>query len=111
MPKSSDYKNAFIYKFVCNDIFVINIYVGSSVNWIKRKAQHKHCCNNEHSESYHKYLYQVIRENGGWDNWTMIKLCDFPCDTKFQLEAEERRYMELLKADLNKQVPTRTKKE
>ena len=111
MPKHSDYKNAFIYKFVCNDIFVINIYVGSSVNWVQRKASHKSICNNENDIGYNKYLYQFIRENGGWANWSMIKICHFPCDTRFQLEAEERRYIELLKADLNKYIPTRTKKE
>ena len=103
--------NAFIYKFVCNDIFVINIYVGSSVNWVKRKANHKYACNNEFNKEYSKYLYQFIRQNGGWSNWSMIKICDFPCDSKLELESEERKYMELLKADLNKYIPTRTNKE
>lgn len=109
MPKHSDYKKAFLYKLVCNDIFIINIYVGSSTNWVKRKANHKHICNNELDKNHNSYKYQFIRENGGWDNWSMIKICDFPCNSKLELETEERRYIELLKADLNKVIPTRSR--
>ena len=93
-------------------IFLLLIFMyGSSVNWVKRKCGHKTCCNNENSDRYNKYLYQIIRENGGWENWTMIKLSNFPCNSKFELELEERRYIELLKSDLNKNIPTRTQNE
>ena len=56
-------------------------------------------------------MYQFIRSHGGWDNWAMLKVCDFLCDNKIELTTEERRHMTLLRADLNKAVPTRTKKE
>ena len=27
-------------------------------------------------------IYQFIRDNGGWDNWTMIEVAKFVCDSK-----------------------------
>ena len=111
MPKSADYSKGFIYKFVCNDITIPNIYVGSSTDFTKRKSGHKTSCNNENNKEYNKYLYQFMRENGGWDNWTLLKIYDYPCQNRFELELEERRYMEILQSDLNKVVPTRTYKE
>ena len=112
MPRNStDYSKGFVYKFVCNDITVLNTYTGSSVDWVKRKCSHKSTCNNENSKEYNKYLYSFMRENGGFSNFTMLKICDFPCNNRFELESEERRHMEILQSDLNKQVPTRTKKE
>jgi len=111
MPKTSDYSKGFIYKIVCNDITIPNTYTGSSVDWVKRKANHKSCCNNTESLAHNKYLYKFIRENGNWENWKMVKVCDYACETKFQLESEERKYMELFKSDLNKNIPTRTQKE
>ena len=111
MPKASDYSKGFIYKIVCNDINVLSTYTGSSTDFVKRKSQHKSRCNKEGNEKYNLYVYQVIRENGGWSNWTMLKICDFSCDTKFELEVEERRHMEILGSDMNKRVPTQTQKE
>ena len=111
MPKASDYSKGFIYKFVCNDINVLSTYTGSSTDWVKRKSNHKTCCNVEGNDKYNLHIYQVMRANNGWDNWTMLKICDFPCDSKFELEVEERRHMELLGSDMNKAIPTRTIKE
>ena len=112
MPKTSDYSKSFIYKFVCNDITITEIYVGASCHWVKRKAQHKSSCNNEkNKKSYNLYVYQFMRENGGWDNWTMLKICDYPCETRFDRDIEERRHIELLCSTLNKAIPTRTDKE
>ena len=111
MPKYADYSKGFIYKFVCNDVSIPNIYVGSSTDFTKRKSGHKTSCNNENSKEYNKYLYQFMRDNNGWNNFSMLKICDFPCQNKFELELEERKYIELLKSDLNKVIPTRTQKE
>jgi len=111
MPKTADYSKGFIYKFVCNDITIPNTYTGSSTDWIKRKNCHKSACNNDRCPKYNLYVYQFMRANGGWNNFTMLKICDFPCQNKFELELEERKYMELLKSDLNKQKPGRNKEE
>ena len=89
-----DYSKAVIYKIVCNDLTIKEAYYGSTTDFIKRKWNHKTCCNNAKSKEYNIPKYQFIRENGGWNNWKMILIKEYPCDNKRQLEAEERRIME-----------------
>ena len=105
------YENGIIYKLCCRDTTITDVYVGSTCRFNKRKNNHKSSCNNEKSKAYNFYLYQFIRENGGWDNWDMIELIKYPCETKAELELKEREYLELLSATLNKFVPTRSKRE
>ena len=40
-----------------------NVYVGSSINFKKRKFSHKSSCFNPNSNEYNKYAYRKIREN------------------------------------------------
>jgi len=96
------YKKGFIYKLVCNDTDVVENYIGSACCFSKRKGQHKSTCNNVNSKEYNQYKYQFIREHGGWENWSMIIVKDFPCNSKRELECEERNQMELLGGQLNK---------
>lgn len=111
MPKNIDYSKSVIYKLCCKDTTIEDIYVGSTTNFIKRKAQHKTTCNNENIDHHNCYKYQFIRDNGGFNNWDMILIKDYPTDSKRNLEMEERRIIEELKPTLNKQLPTRDKKE
>jgi hypothetical protein len=41
-----DYKKTIIYKIVCNDLNITDVYVGHTTNFINRKARHKYDCNN-----------------------------------------------------------------
>ena len=113
MPKKvPDYSNSSIYKLVHKEDFDNeNIYIGSTTNFIKRKNSHKTKCNKENNKNYNLKLYQYIRQNGGWNNWTMIQIQPYSCASKKELETEERRFIELLKAKLNSYIPTRTKEE
>jgi len=111
MPKNIDYSKSVIYKLCCKDPSIEDFYVGSTTNFIKRKAQHKTTCNNENIDHHNCYKYQFIRDNGGWNNWDMILIKYYPTDSKRNLEMEERRIIEELKPTLNKQLPTRDKKE
>jgi len=106
-----DYSKSVIYKICCKDPTIEDIYVGSTTNFIKRKAQHKKCCNKENDKSYRQYIYQFIRDNGGFDNWDMILIKEYSTDNKRNLEMEERRIIDELKPTLNKNIPTRTAKE
>jgi len=107
----ADYSKSVIYKICCKDPTIEDIYVGSTTNFTKRKAQHKKNCNNANHKGYNNYKYQFIRDNGGFDNWDMVLIKDYSTDTKRKLEMEERRVIEELKPTLNKQIPTRTYKE
>jgi hypothetical protein len=112
MPKKDmDYSKTIIYKIVCNDITITDCYIGHTTNFIKRKYQHKHSCINEIDHNYYYYVYQFIRENGGWENWCMIQIEEFSCNNLNEACARERHWIETLKATLNKQIPNGTKKE
>ena len=105
------YNNGLIYKIVCKDSTITDIYVGSTCNFYRRTAQHKQECMNIKRHEYNYYKNKFIRDNGGWDNWTMIEIKKFPCNTKRELELEERKHFEELKPTLNKNIPTRSGKE
>ena len=105
------YENGIIYKIVCNDTSITDCYVGSTTNIIKRRQYHKSDCNNEKSKHYNRYVYQFIRNNGNWQNWSLVLIENYSCNNKLELERRERYYIEDLKPTLNKQIPTRTNKE
>ena len=107
MPKKIiNYQNTIIYKLVCNDLNITDIYVGHTTNFIKRKQCHKHLCYNPNDNRYNLKVYQMIRENDGWDNWSMIEIEKYPCNDNNEACARERYYYELLNAELNTRCPT-----
>ena len=101
MPrKPIDYKKAIIYKITNADESLI--YVGSTTDYRNRKNSHKTNCNNENTKDYHYYVYQMIRENGGWNAFEIKPVKEFPCENKIQLVIEEERIRKELNANLNK---------
>jgi len=108
-----NYLKSFIYKLQCLDKDVGEIYIGSSTNFSSRKRAHKCSCNKVDGKKYNNPVYQFIRENGGWENWEMVKILEFPCDTKKELISEEARYIKDIGLDncLNYCIPGRTQKE
>jgi len=106
-----NYENSVIYKLCCTDPTITEVYVGSTTNFRKRKNQHKECCTNASSKKHGYPVYNYIRENGGWDNWDMVQVAEVNAKDKRELHATERRYVEQLGATLNRQVPTKTRKQ
>ena len=77
MPKVEiDYSNTIIYKIYCKDSKFNEIYVGHTTNFIKRKYSHKINCNNLKN---HFKIYDTIRQNGGWTNWSMVEIAKYNC--------------------------------
>jgi len=112
MPKNSiNYAQTIIYKLVCNDIDVVEVYVGHTTNFIKRKANHKSKCHNPESDRHNLYIYQFIRANGGFNNWKMIEIEKYPCNNEQEACRRERHYVELFHATLNTNIPSRTMRE
>jgi len=105
------YQKAVIYKICCNDINIKEIYVGSTCNLTRRKSGHKTTCKSEKNKDRNLSVYQFIRKNGGFDNWSIVMIEKYPCENKIELEARERYWIEKLEATLNKNIPTRTLKE
>lgn len=111
MPKKEvDYSKTVIYKIVCNDLTITELYIGSTTNFIKRKTQHKTVCNGKYKQSEFK-VYKTIRDNGGWINWSMIQIEEFPCANGNEARARERYWYEQLQATLNMQKPKLTEEE
>ena len=50
---------------------------------------------------YNIKLYQMIRQNGGWDMFSMIPIKKFPCNDKREAEAEEEICRKELRAVMN----------
>lgn len=109
MPKNQiDYSQVCIYKICCKDISINDIYVGHTTNFEQRKNSHKRNC-----ETLNKNirLYNFIRENGNWDNWSMIQIETCNCNNKRESEMKERYWIETLNAKLNCNMPITTKEE
>ena len=107
MPKDIiDYSNTIIYKIICNDHSVTDIYVGHTTNFVKRKYQHKTLCNN----NFKLKIYDVIRQNGGWDNWSMVEIAKYCCQDVTEARIREQEHYELLKPTLNTVNPISSSK-
>ena len=92
----TDYSKTVIYKIQHNDDDSL-LYVGHTSNFTKRKHQHKHDCKTTTSP-----LYKMMRENGGWECFTMIVLKESPCASKTEACIEEDKVMREMKSNMNK---------
>ena len=106
-----NYNQSIIYKLCCLDPNITEIYIGSTTNKYRRKQQHKSTCNNLNGKMYNIFVYQFIREHGGFSNWDMVIIEEFNATDKNDLHKQERHWIETLKSTLNKHIPTRTKNE
>lgn len=82
-----------------------NLYIGSTVCFNRRKAQHKKAVTNKRGGTYYCILYRYIRKCGGWDNFTMEKILDYPCQTKHEGLLKEKEYIIKHEATLNSVMP------
>jgi hypothetical protein len=105
-----DYTKTIIYKLINYDYPEL-VYVGSTTNFTKRKQCHKVSCLNEKSKNHNLKVYANIRDYDGWENWNMIKICDYPCNNKREAELKEDEYMTELKASLNMIRASRTQQQ
>ena len=106
MPKTDiDYSNTIIYKITCKDANVPDVYVGHTINFVQRKHAHKQSCISNKSPNYNCKLYNVIRNNGGWNNWNMDIIHFFNCKDHFEARQKEQEYFVSLNATLNSVEP------
>ena len=109
MPR--DYSKTVIYELVCDDLAITHKYVGSTTDIIRRRNKHKSSCNNPKEPQYNTNLYQTIRNNGGWGNWKMKIIEQFPCKNNIEACIRERHFYDLLNPTLNKNKPHITTEE
>ena len=95
MPRQQiDYMRTQIYKIVSNDLKLNELYIGSTTDFRKRKKQHKQSCNNANIKHHNCKIYQIIRLNGGWENWSMILIESYPCNNGLEARRRERYWYE-----------------
>ena len=107
MPRQEiDYSKTVIYKIVCNDVAITDLYVGSTTNFTRRKSGHRERC----KKMTNLKIYKTINDNGNWENWTMVQIEAYPCENGNEARARERYWYEQLNATLNKICPFRDDK-
>ena len=93
------YMDVIIYKIVCKDPTVTDVYVGQTRKFDQRKFFHE-----LDSRTSETKLYKCIRSHGGWDNWDMISLREYVCNHIESLKMEWYWWREL-NARLNAVIP------
>ncbi len=102
MPK---YENTVIYIIKCKDETITDSYVGHTTNFSNRCKQHIEVLDHIKSHKLQYPLYKFIRENGGWDNWEIIEIEKWPCETREDAIAREAHWYNPIVHTLNKQDP------
>jgi len=111
MPKvPMDYSKCCIYKIEHIDDEKL-VYVGHTTNFDKRKTQHKRSCKNDNDTHYNLKVYQMIRENGGWEKFLMLEVEKYPCNDRREAERRENEVMKEVKASMNMRNSFRTQEE
>ena len=101
MPKTPmDYSKCCIYKIEHVDDDTL-VYVGHTTNFDKRKTAHKSSCYNDNDRHYNSKVYQMIRQNGGWEMFKMIEVEKYPCADRREAERRENEVMKELRASMN----------
>lgn len=77
-----------------SDINDQNIYVGYTKDLKKRMTKHKNKC----WEAPNRKIYKYVTENGGWNNFEMIVLCN--CDNTNK-RILEQHFIDELRPTLN----------
>jgi hypothetical protein len=96
----ADYSKTIIYKIQHKEIDEL-IYVGSTTDFTRRKAGHKRRCNNTNDKRHNLKVYQMIRDNGGWDMFNILVIKEYPCNNKREAEAEEDKVIREARANMN----------
>ena len=88
------------YIHICSEIDDF-CYIGCTSNVKSRKKQHKSVCNNPNDKNHNLKLYQVMRDNGGFDNFKMAILGVRENITKKEAHMVEEEYRKSENANLN----------
>ena len=84
-----DYNRTVYYQFYhkYNPDTTLN-YIGATTNIYNRTYYHKKACTMPEHPHYNDKLYQRIRDNGGWNDWILMVLENYPAKNK--IEQDER---------------------
>jgi predicted GIY-YIG superfamily endonuclease len=95
----------YVYVIKCKDENIKDCYIGSTTNIVSRKKYHKHVCNNPNTKAYNYKVYEFIRNNGGFDNFTLETIKEVEVENKKELAHFELEQYTLLQPSLNSNLP------
>jgi hypothetical protein len=100
-----DYSNTIVYKITCKDPSIQDVYVGHTVNFVQRKKAHQLSCMNSNYPNHNCKVYKVMRNHGGWDNWSMGIIAFYNCKDLNEARQKEQEHFVALKATMNSVEP------
>jgi hypothetical protein len=101
------YANALIYIIYCSqDIYLNDLYVGSTIDLKQRRKEHK--SNSKLQKTNHIKLYKYINDNGGFKNFEMVVIEQYPCKSFTEMRIREQFHFDQLHATLNTYRPMTT---
>ena len=93
----SDYIVYKIYKDGIDDV-----YVGSTKAFNNRKYDHNKRCNTPTNQKhYNMKIYSIIRANGGFHTWNMVKIDEIKDCSLIQAQIREQEWIEKLRPSMN----------
>ncbi len=95
----SKYQRGKIYKIVCD--ICDEIYVGSTTEPTLAKRLGNHRTDSRQEEKKSKPLFQHVASHGGWANFRIVLVENFPCNSKDELCQREEFWRRELNAKLN----------
>jgi|688.fasta_scaffold764952_2 hypothetical protein len=100
LKMAPNYSNTKIYLIYCNNN-ISDIYIGQTTNIKDRMGVHRRCCDNPANKSYSTRMYNFIRNNGGWKNWSYRIIEEVNCSTKSEAEKKEAYWIMYYNPSLN----------
>lgn len=92
MPKDViDYSNTIFYKIYSHNLNIPHFHIGYTTNFVKRKYYHKQMCARG---SKKLPIYDIIRNNGLWESWTIVELGKHNCSDIDEVRQKEQFYTE-----------------
>jgi hypothetical protein len=107
----ANYNESRIYKIYCTLSTINEFYIGSSAEYEKRCILHKSNVTNINSPMYGYKLYNYIRNNGGWNNFTVEVLEKYPCKNRKELNIREEWWKQQEQPTLNERKAHRTEED
>jgi len=105
----------YFYMIYCENFFeedgCKSIYIGHTEDLNIRLNRHRYEMNSPHRNEYHTLKYKVIRNNGGLDNWNMIKIHSQECENRKEAEKVEDKFILMFDSDLNEKRASLTREE
>lgn len=105
-----DYSKTIMYKIISKNKLIPDTYIGHTTNIQNRKRQHRENVIYPNPKKDY-FVYKFIRENGGWENFELTIIEEYPCNTCDEARLRERYWYELFKPSLNNRKPIISKKE